>query len=211
VGAPAPVRTGIVALALLATLALTRVSTPVSASVAPNLANLPVALGPWSGMPAPPLDADVARVLAADQYVHRYYGGRSGTIEMDVAYYAQPRVGANMHSPLNCLPGTGWEFAALRDVDVTTSDGTWRLRDAIVDRRGARFALTYWFQSRDRILSGEVATRLYLLGDALRRRPTDASIVRLIMPVGTDASRDRATLASFATYLIPEISARLRS
>ena len=208
-GAPAPVRVGLVAAALVATMAVTHATSPVAA-VAPTLADIPVALDGWIGTPAPPLDPEVARVLAADDYLHRFYQGPAGTIEMDVAYYAQRRVGANMHSPLNCLPGNGWQVTDVRDASVATTSGVWPLRDTLVDRRGARFALTYWFQSRERVVGNELSTRLYLLGDALRRKPTDASIVRLIMPAAGDASAERATLTAFATRLIPAISARLQ-
>jgi EpsI family protein len=207
-GAPAPVRTAVVAIALFATLGLTKLTTPVAA-VAPKLDDIPSVLNGWVGTPAPPLDPEVARVLAADDYLHRYYQGPGGTIEMDVAYYGQPRVGANMHSPLNCLPGNGWQVNDVRQVSLRTSEGVWPVRDTVVERRGARFALTYWFQSRERIVGDELSTRLYLLSDALHRRPTDAAIVRLIMPTAADPSADRATLAAFASKLIPAITARL--
>ena len=207
-GTPAPVRTLVVAIALLATFGLTRLATPVAA-IAPRLGDIPPTLGAWLGTPAPPLDPEVARVLAADDYLHRYYRGPDGTIEMDVAYYSQPRVGANMHSPLNCLPGNGWQVNDVRKVALNTSEGTWPVRDTVVERRGSRFALTYWFQSRERIVGDEVTSRLYLLSDALHRRPTDATIVRLIMPTAADPTAERATLAAFASKLIPEITARL--
>jgi EpsI family protein len=197
-----------VAVALLATLGLTKLTTPVAA-VAPTLGDIPSVINGWIGTPAPPLDPEVARVLAADDYLHRFYRGQSGTIEMDVAYYGQPRVGANMHSPLNCLPGNGWQVNDVRQTSVQTSEGAWPIRDTVVERRGSRFALTYWFQSRERIVGDELTSRLYLLSDALHRRPTDATIVRLIKPTGADPTADRATLAAFAGRLIPEITARL--
>jgi len=208
--APAPARTLMVAIALLAAVVVTHSATSVAASAAPRLTDIPIALDGWVGSPAPPLDPEVARVLAADDYLHRYYRSDSGIIEMDVAYYSQPRVGANMHSPLNCLPGNGWQIDNVRNVQVMTAAGAWPVRDTIVSRRGVHYALTYWFQSRERILGDELATRFYLLTDALRRKPTDAGLVRLMTQVGTDASRERSTLATFASGLIPEISARLQ-
>jgi EpsI family protein len=208
-GAPAPIRTTVVAVALLATLAITRLTTPITAAAAPPLDQIPAVFAGWVGSPAPPLAPDVARVLAADQYLHRYYQGPEGVIEMDVAYYGQPRVGANMHSPLNCLPGNGWSVTDVRDIVVSTPSGQWPLRDTIVERRGVRFALTYWFQSRNRIVGDELRSRLYLVGDALRRKPADAGLVRLIMAADANASDERATLARFAATLIPEISTRL--
>jgi len=208
-GTPAPVRTAIVAALLVGALALTRMTSPVRASAPPDLGAIPSTMGEWVGEPAPPLDPETARVLAADLYLHRYYSSPHGVVEMDVAYYSQPRVGANMHSPLNCLPGNGWEVRDVRDATVIAGTRSWRVRDTVVERRGSRFALTYWFQNRHRVVSNEWSTRFYVLADAINRRRTDAGIVRLMTPVAGDGSPERAMLAAFATSIIPAIGARL--
>jgi EpsI family protein len=203
-------RTAGIAAALVATLLVSRFATVPAAASLPNLDRIAMTVGLWSGVTAPALDPEVARTLAADRYVHRYYTGPGGAVEMDVAYYAQPRVGANMHSPLNCLPGTGWQMVDVAETDVATSVGRWRVRDTIVERRGDRYALMYWFQSNHRVVANEFSVRVRLLGDALQRRRTDAGLVRLIMPVKGDAAAQRAVMTSFATVLIPEISAHLQ-
>lgn len=209
-GAPAPVRTLGVGVVMLLMVALTRFTAPVAASAPPVLATLPMALGEWSGVLAPPIDAETARVLAADQYVHRIYRGPSGNIEMDLAYYEQPRVGANMHSPLNCLPGNGWQIADVRDLQLSVDRRTWPIRDTLVARRGQKYALTYWFQSRARIVASEWSNRVYLLGDALRRRPVDAAIVRLFTPAVGDGSAERNAIVSFASLVIPAVGEQLK-
>jgi EpsI family protein len=199
-------RAAAIVVAFVATYALTHASARVEPPPAPALERIPLTLAGYTGEAAPPLDPDVARVLAADQYVHRYYRGAGGTIEMDVAYYGQPRVGANMHSPLNCLPGNGWEVAQVTTSPVATATGPSTIRTMTVARGDARFALTYWFQSRNRIVSDEFSTRFYLLADALRRRPTDAGLVRLIMPLTGNGDAQQATLTTFAGRLIPELA-----
>jgi len=201
------VRLALVAFAFAATFAFTQVVTPAAPS-APPLASLPIDLAGWHGVAAPPLAPDVAEVLAADQYVHRFYSGPRGSIELDVAYYSRPRVGANMHSPLNCLPGNGWEVTAVQSTMVNTAAGEWPVRLLTARRGDARYVLGYWFQSRSRIVSEEVSSRLYLLADALRGRPIDSGLVRLILPA--DAHRaDPAMIGDFAASFIPELAARM--
>lgn len=197
-----------VAVACVLTYAVTRAAAPVPVDP-PRLDALPMVLAGWAGVPAPPLDPDTARVLAADEYVHRFYRGGARTIEMDVAYYSQPRVGANMHSPLNCLPGNGWAVDTVHLLPIAAAGATWEVQSLVVNRGRARFAMAYWFQTRQRVLGGELSTRLSLLGDALRRRPTDAGIVRLMMPM-SDGASDEPTLAAFASQLIPQIQQSLR-
>jgi EpsI family protein len=200
----------VVAAIFAATLGLAQAATPVAPDRVPALDAIPLTIGSWVGRTAPPLDPDVARVLAADRYVHRFYGVPGTTIEMDVAYYGQPRVGANMHSPLNCLPGTGWSMSQPATTQVSSGAEAWDVRGVNVSRGTARFAMAYWFQSRQRVAGDEVAARVHLLGDALRRRPADASIVRLILPATSDPAADRAALTAFAGQLIPQIAAALQ-
>lgn len=217
-------RVAMVAAVLAVTLLVSRSASPSAPERRPALASLPFEMGEWAGVTAPPLDPEVEASLAADQYLRRHYrrarGRTSGAIEMDaiemdVAYYGQPRVGASMHSPLNCLPGNGWEIAGVGERNIVTAIGPVDIRELTVAREGARYALTYWFQSRHRIVADELLARLHLLGDALRRRPADAGLTRLIMPITGDGrsgegSAQREHMAAFAARLIPEIDVRLR-
>jgi hypothetical protein len=41
-------------------------------------------------------------------------------------------------------------MADVGETNVATSVGRWQVRDTIVERHGARYAMTYWFQSNHR-------------------------------------------------------------
>jgi EpsI family protein len=171
----------------------------------PSFESIPWTVGPWSGEPAPPLDAETARVVAADQYLHRYYTDRDTAVEMDVAYYRRPRVGAAMHSPLNCLPGTGWQVLRAQTTSMRTSQPSVDVRRLLVGRGGRRIALTYWFQNRSGVMASEYEQRFQLLLDAARRRATDAALVRVMSAAHDSSSEaDRAVLA-FSERLIPVV------
>ena len=204
------VRMTAIAAALLLTLAASSIGTPAASLPPPVLASLPLALDGWRGEKAPDLSEDVAEVLAADEYVHRYYRGPQGILEMDISYYSQPRVGANMHSPLNCLPGNGWAVTSVNTRSIQAAGQSWPVRELMVERGSTKYALTYWFHGRQRVIADEVSARFYVLADALRRRPSDAGLVRLMTPVKGNGEAERALLASFAQRLMPELNARLR-
>jgi EpsI family protein len=205
-----PMRSAIVAAALAATFVVTREAAPAAPPTTPALASLPFTIAGWSGSAAPPLETDVAEGLAADQYVRRYYRDASRVVEMDIAYYGQPKVGANMHSPLNCLPGSGWEITHVADRALPTTIGPIVVRELTARLDRTQYALTYWYQSRHRIVASEYAARLHLFGDAIRRRPADAGLVRVMMPATGSGEQQRDTLAAFAARLIPEIDVRIR-
>ena len=230
-------RHALLALAFLATYGFTHTVAPVAPAVLATLGELPMALAPWAGFTAPALPPEVLKTLAADDFIRRYYArvkapalpesanpsalpGAAGAsalqgaapaqeaVEMDVSYYAQPRVGANMHSPLNCLPGNGWQITDMQTVALAGLDNV-RVQALTVQRGQHRFAMAYWFQSRDRVITGEASTRFHLLADALQRRPTDTGIVRVMAPI-TDPSSARAVVLAFASRLVPELTRVLR-
>ena len=202
-------RAAVVAVALIAMLGLTR-RAPATSSDPIVLESVPLRLTPWVGKDAPPLSSEDASLLAADGFLHRYYTDPRGTIEMDVAYYRRPRVGANMHSPLTCLPGNGWQIVETRTTSVATPMGHWPARELLVQRDAAGYALTYWFQSGSRIVADEFAARWYLLADALRWQPNGAGLVRVMMPVERGGVDERAILAEFSARLMPAVANKLQ-
>ena len=193
-------------IAFAGTYAVTKAASTVPTLAPPNLEALPLRLDGWQGHPAKPLDPEVAKVLAADHYLHRYYlHDLGGAVEVDVAYYSQRRVGASMHSPLNCLPGNGWTVSEMQTLQLPTSRGPVEVREMIVRNNKAVFALAYWYQNAGRVLTGEANMRLTLLGDALRRRPADVGLVRVMAPMTGEYATVREAVRDFSVLLLPEL------
>ena len=190
--------------AFLGTYAVTRAAARGPLAQPPDLESIPMMIDGWQGHQGAPPAPDVAAVLAADRYLHRYYVTDERVVEVDVAYYNQRRVGASMHSPLNCLPGNGWTVSDIRTLSVPTATGPIVVNDLVVRRNKAVFSLAYWYQNRNRILIGETSTRLQLLGDSLMRRPADIGLVRVMAPL--KKGHERVDVAEFVRLLVPELS-----
>jgi EpsI family protein len=197
-------RTGLVTAAFLVAFAALRpgaaVTTPAS------MRALPLTAGTLRAAVASQAAPDVARTLGADEYVYRVYRGRTAAVEMDVAYYSDPRVGRVMHSPLNCLPGNGWQLSELQTVRV---GGAWDARLLTAERGQTRLALMYWYQTPRHVTGNEIASRLHLLVDAVRAGRRDSTLVRLVTPLRGSPQQATATLATVAADLIPQIATRL--
>src|SRR4051812_47075404 len=73
------------------------------------LANFPMELGNWRGSKEADFTADVLDVLGVDEYINRLYRPKSGYAGLYIGYSRSQRQGDTIHSPLNCLPGAGWE------------------------------------------------------------------------------------------------------
>ena len=74
------------------------------------LAGVPMAVDEWRGRRDTDLTPDVLAILGVDDYIVRYYArGDMAPIGLYIGYHASQRQGDTIHSPLNCLPGAGWE------------------------------------------------------------------------------------------------------
>lgn len=171
-----------------------------------RLAQLPYQIGEWSGRDGEPFDAETLRILAADSYVNRSYRDpRQSPASLYIAYYGRQKPGVSVHSPLHCLPGTGWEALDVATVPLPTGDA----RRMIVRRNRDRAVVLYWYAIHGRTLASEAASKAWLLHDSIRLHRSDAALVRIVVPIagadGSSAAAERQALA-FAHDVLPYLS-----
>ena len=185
------------------------------------LATLPVHVEHWTGREGAPFEKNVLAVLGVDEYVNRVYvSGGAPFIGLYVGYYESQRQGDTMHSPLNCLPGAGWQPMRQDRATLTVPDtgGASRpitVNQFVIQKGLDRMLVLYWYQSHGRVIASEYTSKIYMVYDAMRLNRTDGAMVRVITPItGTsaadeDAAAERA--AAFVRGLFPSLSGVLPS
>lgn len=182
-------------------------SGPREVPLATPLSGLPLQLEDWRGSNGPPLDAEVARVLRADDYVNRVYQRADGLMAgLWVAFYASQRQGDAIHSPLNCLPGTGWTPVDHTRPVLNVNGRSLTVNRYLVQKRGERQVVLYWYQGRGRTIASEYTNKAYLLVDAFRRRRTDGALVRVTAPVTDNERRADRAAVDFVAALQPQLT-----
>jgi EpsI family protein len=183
-----------------------RTSSPRDVFPPTPLSAFPMRVEQWRGMSGPEIEPDVARVLGADDSINRVYRRSDGaTVGLWVAFYASQRQGDAIHSPLNCLPGTGWTPLQHTRPLVDVNGRSFPINRYLVQKRGDRQLVMYWFQGRGRVVASEYRNKAYLLLDAVRQQRTDGALVRVIIPVhGDEHSADRAAV-DFIAALQPHL------
>ena len=89
-------------------------SEPETVPLARSLSTLPQQLDVWRGRELPAFEKAILDVLGVDDYLSRAYVTPADPwVTLYVGYYASQRQGDTMHSPLNCLPGAGWQAVQL--------------------------------------------------------------------------------------------------
>jgi EpsI family protein len=175
------------------------------------LAEFPAEVGSWrqSGRDVR-FDAATEAVLRADDYVSRDYAGEAGqAASLYVGYYASQRAGATYHSPLNCLPGSGWVLREPSTVEVRPADGRapFVANSYVIEHGGDRMLMLYWYQGRGRAVASEYADKLYTVYDSIRLRRSDGAMVRVLVPFRGTEREAAETAARFAAHVAPSLPA----
>lgn len=183
-------------------------------------AAFPMQIDEWRGRPDPPLTDAVLAILGVDDYISRTYFTRTAVAGLYSGYWRSQRQGDTIHSPLNCLPGAGWEPVSKRDLQLQVPTTGGQPRDITINRyviqKGLdRQMVLYWYQSHGRVVASEYVGKFFLVKDAIQLNRTDAALVRVVVPIlGADtAAEDRAERdgARFIKLLFPVMSQYLPS
>jgi EpsI family protein len=184
------IRLAIVSLALLAGAAfVARSDRSEPIPVRDSFSRFPMQIDAWSGRKAEDFDSKILTILGVDEYLNRVYF-RPGEVPLSVyiGYYQSQRQGDSIHSPLNCMPGAGWEPVSKREltIPVTTSRGVAQpisINRYLIQKGGDRQLVLYWYQGHGRVVASEYWSKIYMVLDAIRSNRTDAALVRVITPV----------------------------
>lgn len=151
-----------------------------------QLKDFPAQLGDWQKTnPDQTIDEPTMKVLRASDYLLRDYRRPDGQVaNFYVGYYATQRDGASYHSPLNCLPGSGWTLSSPDTVTISLPDGTSFVANKYVIQNGEyKNLMIYWYQGRGRAVASEYSGKIYTVIDSVLRRRSDGALVRVTVPL----------------------------
>ncbi|MDQ1729683.1 MAG: hypothetical protein QOD33_1808 [Pyrinomonadaceae bacterium] len=148
-------------------------------------------------------------VLRASDYLLRNYRGADGrVVNFYVGYYASQRDGATYHSPLNCLPGSGWVMSEPAKITITPPGRAPFVANRYLIQNGDhKELLIYWYQGRGRAVASEYWGKIYTVVDSVRLRRSDGAMVRVTTPVGSsepEALQAAADVAAKVSTILPE-------
>jgi EpsI family protein len=174
------------------------------------LKDFPSQLGTWRQTGSDVrFDAETENILRADDYLSRSFesDGRLGSFF--VGYYATQRSGATYHSPLNCLPGSGWTMSEGTRIAITPSGGgpAFQANRFVIQNGKERALMIYWYQGRGRTTASEYLGKIYTILDSVRRRRSDGAMVRVMVPVADSQEKAQKTAVELASLAASQLSA----
>jgi EpsI family protein len=179
-----------------------------------ELKNFPTAVAGWQQVGTDEqFDSETLAVLRASDYLLRNYKSADGRItNFYVGYYSSQRDGATYHSPLNCLPGSGWVMSEPGKVTIAPQGRAQFVANKYVIQNGDhKELLVYWYQGRGRSVASEYWGKVYTVFDSVRLRRSDGAMVRITTtindskPGAVQSAIDSATdLAANSATILPE-------
>ena len=175
-----------------------------------ELKDFPKQVGAWQQTGSDQrFDDATLSVLRASDYLLRDYRAADGrTVNFYVGYYATQRDGASYHSPLNCLPGSGWVMSDPGKITIApTGKSPFEANKYLIENGGSKQLLVYWYQGRGRIIASEYWGKIYTVIDSVAMRRSDGALVRVIVPVGNSeaaATKTATELAANIATVLPE-------
>lgn len=168
------------------------------------LSTFPQKIGQWDGTMSY-FDQSIYDILGVDDSILISYSGPDNKkIQLYVGYYQNQQDGGIIHSPKNCMPGSGWEIISTEIEEIKSSGDTIDPIKLVIKKGLDKQIVFYWFQSRGRYINSEYWQKIYLVWDAIFQKRTDGSFVRLISSVENGGEEDTTKyLKSFTSDLIP--------
>ena len=157
------------------------------------------------------LPQDQLAAAGVSTYLMRRYEGPVAPFEIYVGYYEQQTQGRTIHSPKNCLPGSGWEALQQTTADVPTASGTWTVNRYLLQNKEQRALVFYWYQGRGRVAANEYRVKWELLRDAALLGRSEEALVRVVVWLNAETTEEVAAewAARAATDLIPGVFSAL--
>lgn len=154
-----------------------------------RLAGLPSEFVGWRNSPQE-VNSSVLEVLGADDFIITDLSNSAAEkFNLYIAYLDMQRHGHSWHSPRQCIPGGGWQITTHDIVPTTSASGeTYHYNRIIIENRGARQLLYYWYDQRGRRTANEFMMKALVVVDAIRIRRTDGAMIRIMTPIARDES-----------------------
>jgi len=176
-----------------------------------SLAQFPYQVGAWQGQRAEDFPTEILDVLGVDEYLNRVYTSGRSYAGLYIGYYDSQRQGDTIHSPLNCLPGSGWApvSKSYLTIPVRTGGATQSItvNRYVVQKGLDQHVVLYWYQSHGRVVANEYKSKVLMVYDAVRLNRTDAAMIRIISPrLGTSPEAEEnanAAAIGFAQDIFP--------
>jgi len=166
--------------------------------VSQEVAPIPGELGPWKGQALQVAQRTVEILETDDVALMEYRLGADTPV-----WFAQVAGFGNraaFHPPELCYVGSHFEVLERGPITVLVHGRPRRLMRLVVGQGGQQFESWYWFTANDRVTPNYYQQQLWLVLDAVRRRPMSGTLVRISTALDDSVASHRRLLAFLTSF-----------
>jgi EpsI family protein len=170
----------------------------------------PRQIGDWRMTGQERFDERTLEVLRPSDYLSRGYVDSAGNkISLYIGFHDGGPLSGPIHSPKQCLPGSGWNRLNSTVREVVVNGQRLPYVVAIYQKDMQKQMFHYWFQVRDDILTNEYALKFAMAKNSFMDNRRDSSFIRLSQMITRDESVAIDTGELFIKDVFPVISSML--
>ncbi len=178
------------------------------------LEGFPQVIGSWENAGLQRLPDDVLDILQVDDYIMRDYKDRAGNVSsLYIGYYKSHRGSAEIHTPEHCQAGGGWEILDMteRDLNFSGAEEKMRFVEALYEKDQEKLLFFYWYYINGKYITKFYRYKLSIIVNSLLYHRSDASFVRIAVPVINDDVDSASSLGeNFLKEVVPVINTYLK-
>jgi EpsI family protein len=159
-----------------------------------TLVKLPLVKGQWNGH-VDDVSPEVREILDADQLFSASYISLSGgKVQLFVDYFSPENTAGAIHSPRNCLPGSGWVIVGSEPRTIEVSRRRIKAIRMHLSLGKSRAVMDFWYITRYGETANDFVLKFNTMISSLTLRPTDKAFVRFV------ASQDPQSIAAMEDF-----------
>jgi EpsI family protein len=163
-------------------------------------------VGRWQGREASVFDVETLNSLRAKDYLLRRFVDPTGrSLWLYIGYWDTQRKGAQIHSPKNCLPGSGWEPLEAGRVAVPLRHpyAPITVNRYVIQKDKRLEVVLYWYDAQGQAIAGEIPAKIQTVKSAIFRNRTDGALIRVSSPVYGSVPETSDLLVKYVQALYP--------
>lgn len=132
------------------------------------------------------INASIVEALKLDDYLFKSYERDKGQVNLYIGYYRTAKKIGEVHDPLVCFSGQGWQLKNRESGDYTLTrypNLKVSYSSMIAERQGESEFVVYWFQSNGKAMANTQSQKIAMILDKFSGKSEDNAFVRISAPV----------------------------
>lgn len=148
---------------------------------------------------------EIMSVLRPSDYLARFYeSGNGQLVDLYIGYHNGSPDAGPVHSPKNCLPGSGWQLKEMEEQVLEVGDSSLAVIKATYLKGDRSDIFYYWFQVCGRPVTNLYAVKFREIIGSITKRRRDTAFIRVSAKGGLHQAGDKE-LADFISDFYPVI------